>query len=731
MGNTLYLEIILLKDRVSSRTKKGRVILSTPYQTFEIAVEASSTVDEITPFVYRQTQISNLIKMYIRLKQKRMNYRTWYDTSREIVEEMKEEDEGGFALFAEMFLCYSKEDNRALIELLWKVKSGKIKFNAPWERASYLYFAKNSGLLPVEERNISSRLARCYREEPSDYIPLAFYLKDSENDNPARTLETMEKAYDSGCNSPLMYIDAWNIIKRRETLLRRVTPFVLHMLYYVQRNGMMIESVLMRAAFLIDGGTDFDRQTFEFLKKGYEDYPGKELLEVICRYIMNGNPNRPEYHKWFREAVQSDIRMTRLYEYYMETRPEDDRSDLPLPVKIYFSYSPALGESRRAYLYSLIVENKEKDPVTYENYNDTMQIFALNALKAGRINENYAVLYSEYFTGSEDKAVLNALAEIIFAHRIACDHPDIRAAAVCHAQAEGEEVRRIIDDKAYPCIYTPESCVLLEDSLRRRFSGSIPFSDTAIFNARKIAEQCFNAGISTPGLHMYFCFDPEAKKELNGHTLLMYWSAAEDPEISREYRDALRAELLAFFMNTPRKEAVAPFVQKMKGLTYAQINKTDTIRLFIRFERYEDAYEIVRNFGCENIPEDLLAELITRIILDRDFEEDQDLILEALYVYRTGNAGGVILDYLCRYVIVDPDEMDDIRQNACAAEIDTYEIEERMLLFMLFIMRNTAHAKEIFDHYRNNGGRDVLCRAYISYLGLVEAENRTEGNENA
>ena len=732
LGNTLNLEFILVKERVRARTKKGKLTITTPYETKEVRIEVASTVDEVSPFVYRQSQIASLFRLYIRLKQNRLNYRTWYETSLGIADEMAEEDEGGFALFAHMFLCYSKEDYRSLIELLWKVKSGKIKYDRPWERAAYLYFSKYAGLLPVEERNISAKLAQCYRREPTDYIPLAFYLKDSENDNPARNLETLEKAYDAGCCSPLLYLDGWNLIRRRESLLRRLSPYILHMLYYVGRNGMITKSVLMRAAFLIAGSSGFDRKTYVFLKNGYDRFPGRELLEVICKYIMNGNPERPEYFKWFSLAVQEGLRMTRLYEYYMVTRPANDRSDLPLPVKIYFSYSPVLGENKRAYLYSLIIEHKNEDPVTFENYDVTMREFAVESLSAGRINENYAVLYREYFSDSEDADVLKALAGIIFTGRTECADGKIRAVSVCSPVTEDENVFRFADGRAWPRIYTPDSRLVLEDGSRRRYVMGVPFTNTMLFpDRRTFAEKALAAGISTTGLRIYFCFDPEAKKELNGHTLLMYWTAAEDPHVSRRCRDILRGKILKFLCDNTRIEAAAPFVEKMKGMTYAQIDKAAVVELFLKFGRLDDAYGIVRKTGCENIPLLTLSKLLAAVIKNAGYEEDEGLVYDALYAFKAGSADSVILDYLCRYVITDPGEMDDIRQKAVNAGIDTMAIEERLILFMIYIKRNTRHAKEIFDHYRKNGGQTPLCRAYLTFLGLKTAESGTKERNDA
>ena len=57
---------------------------------------------------------------------------------------------------------------------------------------------------------------------------------------------------------------------------------------------------------------------YRAMAMGYEAFPSDDTLEAICRYIMLGNPREPEYFRWFSLAVEHGLRLTRLYEYYVE-----------------------------------------------------------------------------------------------------------------------------------------------------------------------------------------------------------------------------------------------------------------------------------------------------------------------------------------------------------------------------------------------------------------------------
>ena len=92
---------------------------------------------------------------------------------------------------------------------------------------------------------------------------------------------------------------------------------------------------------------------------------------------MKGDPRKPAYFRWFSLAVQRGLRITRLYEYYMETMDISYRRQLPKPLLMYFAYNDnSLGDSRKAYVYASVITYKDNDPQTYGNYKETMERFA-------------------------------------------------------------------------------------------------------------------------------------------------------------------------------------------------------------------------------------------------------------------------------------------------------------------------------------------------------------------
>ena len=161
---------------------------------------------------------------------------------------------------------------------------------------------------------------------------------------------------------------------------------------------------------------------YRALAAGYEALPADDTLEAICRYIMLGNPRERIYFRWFALAVERGLRLTRLYEYYVETMDTSYQRELPKPLLMYFTYNNnSLGDDKKAFIYASIVGNKDAQPETYRDYRESMAEFAGKKAAEGRMDENYAVLYQEFLTEPENREQAELIAGKMFTCRLYCD----------------------------------------------------------------------------------------------------------------------------------------------------------------------------------------------------------------------------------------------------------------------------------------------------------------------
>ena len=233
----------------------------------------------------------------------------------------------------------------------------------------------------------------------------------------------------------------------------------------------------MRLAYLSGYEKDYNESIYQAMARGYDQYPSDDTLEAICKYVMKGNPRKPEYFRWFSLAVEHGLRLTRLYEYYVETMDTSRRIELPKALLMYFTYnSDSLGDSKRAFIYSCIAANKEKEPAAYERYMQSMQDFAKKKLSEGKMNESYAALYQEFLMEPRTKEAGDLIAQKMFTHRLYFEDKKVRYVIVRHSQMEQEEIYTCVQGVAYPRIYTSDAAILFQDDKQRRYSATVDYS---------------------------------------------------------------------------------------------------------------------------------------------------------------------------------------------------------------------------------------------------------------
>ena len=649
-----------------------------------------------------------------------MDYHTWYEESARLVEELKEEKEDSITLFADAYLAYCNDDNAKAAELLLQTQLGGFTPEQTWEKALYLYLSKRTGLLPKEKMDISRQLYAYYQEQPDCCLLLALYMKEDESVpyKPVWGLTEYEKAFTLGCCSPFLYFKAWKEYDAQESLLRKLTPFALRVLLFAQREGVLSESLLKRAGFLSASDKEFRPALYKLLKTGYEQHPGPELLEAVCRYVMKDTSAKPSYYTWYEKAVESGIKLTLLYEHYMDTRADDDYSDLPQQIKLYFSSNDKLSGKKKTHFYALVVKNKDRDPATFGNLKAKIEDFAVKNLMEGRINDDLSVLYSEFLIKRKDLEIAAAMAKVLFTHRLKCSNKNIRRVIVCHPSLNEEASYDLNDGEAFPNIYGPDASILLEDDRKRRFAVTIPYTIEPLIDVKTSSRACVDMGVWDTGLQLYCCHERGWQMDVNSRTVLSFLKAAENPEFTRKYRDTLRGKLLAYFYRQNDDPYAPHFAERIKEITYGQVNKIQTFEILMHFGQYEKAFHVADVLGYEGIDDGKLLDLAQERIYSAEYRCVDEILNLCEYLFRRGRYSDRLLTYLVRYYAGVPAAMEEVWEKAKDTVKDIAPLEERLLITSMFVHYMSDRGERILDDYAKAGGNASIIRAYLTYLSV-------------
>ena len=683
IGSICGLEYTVRRDKIGNGRAHGRIRLKTVHQELVYEIEASADEEKtVSKHMVRDRRTSWLMRDYLKLQLHEMDYRTWQDTSALTVGEMQKEDPSDVrAILYAAFLHYSNDDNSGTMETLWPVKEGRIRTETDEQRALYLWMAKRINLLPAEDRNILPELRYFYEKNPSSWAILYLIQQESEKKQipPAARLQQMEECFDAGCNSPFLYLSAWELLSGEEALLRELTPFMAQVLCFGQKQGRMTHGLMRRAAFLATSLKQYSSPVFRLLSEGYRKWPDDEILEAVCQVLINGEPMKKECFPWYDLAIKRDLRITRLYEFYMETYDAPAEETIPQPVRMYFTTAHTLGDKKRALLYASVILHREEDETGYTNFARNMRVFAMESLRNGRIDKNYAVLYQHFFARPETREIAELMVRVLFAQRVTVSDKRIRRVIVCHNALKKEASYACKEGISYPLIYSEDACLFFEDNRQRRFAATVTCTKEPLFRIREIAQACIRQAVDDAGLELFLCREKAFQMDVNSRSVEDYMMAERNSAFTDNYRRIIRRKLMEYELAHPEREAVSGQITEDRIEVYAEADRAAVAQLLFRDGRYRDAFRVVSDYGYEYISPEILLRLATHIIQEHQGEFDEELMYLASYVFHKGRENETVLEYLQDHYEGTMAELCSLRTHLKNAGLDASALEEKIL----------------------------------------------------
>ena len=92
----------------------------------------------------------------------------------------------------------------------------------------------------------------------------------------------------------------------------------------------------------------------------YEKKEDVRILQEICSLLIKGSKTGPDAYIWYQKGVESHLRITNLYEYYMASVDMDSAMELPKVILMYFSFQNNLDYEHSAFLYAYLLKHREE-----------------------------------------------------------------------------------------------------------------------------------------------------------------------------------------------------------------------------------------------------------------------------------------------------------------------------------------------------------------------------------
>lgn len=720
IGSVYQLEYLIKKDQLGKGKQYGQICLRTVYGelVYNVTVSSESGYDGNKKCLEKEG-IFKIVEAYERYRLGEILMDQWKETTLNELADMKEL--GCYYpshRLIEAFLAYKTGDGEEMCRLLESLKMENFTEEQLDEEAVFLYLSICAEIVPkVREKQYRARLRNLYQMNPYSRILMEItFLTDPEyQTSHAKQLYVMEKVYEMGCRSPFLYLDAYELIRQDERNLKKLSPFMTQVLYYLAKHGKLTKEMSFRIGHLCEFEKNFQQILYKLLSRCYEEYPSPDLLGHICKYIMKGRPGSREYFKWYELAVKYDVRITGIYEYYIRTLPDNYRQVLPQVIRMYFMYNNTLSSGRKAAVYANVIRNKTVDKATYQNYKKKMEEFAAESMEKGRISEDYAVIYQECVENLNTRAEGEQMAKLMYSYRLYCDDPKVRNIVVYHKELEKEEVYPCCDGVAYIQLYSEKGQIFFEDEQKRRYTATVEYNLQKLLDDKVYQSQCMIHEVTYPGFLLAVCGDQDKIGEVRISNLDCFQNIVKMKEFTKEYRYKICGCILNYYAEHADDSTLEKYLQSMDYLTFAQVDKVLLINLFIKKGMYERAFSVICEYGYEGVETEKLMLMTSRLIQQIEFMEREELVYLARYVYEQGKYDEVILTYLSDNLLGSVEQMEGLWEHMEGFSLDTYALEEEILLLSMFGRVTLKQGHRILKDYISQRGKSQIILAYLCF----------------
>lgn len=721
-GGSSELVFYIIGEKLHEGKNFGRITITSAYQEIDVTIIARqrATASPRRKSIREKRNLTvRLMRRYIEFRMKKCDASTWVRESMKIVERLNALDDKNpvSRLFQVQLLTVQGRINDAA----WILEHVENEMNiAQRGDESYAYFLYLKTLISRDVSYIDSithRVSKMYEEHPDSIVLLwiLLYLDEELAKNPARKIKMIENLFAGGCTSPILYIEAYNFYTAYPERFAKLNKFEIQVMMFALKQGAMAPDLLRQFVYVAGKTRDFEKTIYKLLALAYDVTEDPEIVDIICSLLIKGNISGPAYFKWFDKAVKMQLRITRLYEYYMYCIPYDYEMVIPKSVLMYFGYRNDMNYHKIAFMYANLIKHKRENAESYEAYKEHMQVFAIEQIALGHIDSNLAVLYEDVlFVEMIKPEMASPLSHIIFANEVKLDDLSARSVVLIEDQFEGERVFPVENGFAYPTIYSSNYTLFSEDGYGRR----------RIIDKDRV-KKLLNEAVYIPAIRyyvmdnvyfaMYLCEGKKNYVAVDESNVEFCRMLAQSQEVSEYYKRDIRMALIKYYYDNDQITVLDDFLSHLDVAVLGSKDRADVIKYMVRRGMFMESYDIIAKYGVNEVSAKECVKICSHMIERKDMLADKMLVKLCYHAFNEGKYDAITLKYLVENYNGPTKELRNIWKAATELNMECLALMERLIMQMLYTHTTVGQKEEIFEAYSRSGASTKVKVAYLSY----------------
>lgn len=503
VGNVYEIEYVVRSEKLHGGRNYGALRFVTPYETLTYEVEILQNQEYDENHRVPELLMAQIIKEYVGYVAERIELNYWVDSAIEKMVALRKLDplnELYQLMQAHIYMIGNKTE-----EAKWILENYNYNRFAigkdPMTNCYYLYLTAIVRGKGNHVDRVLDEIGKTYTRH-QDSWPLLAMIMDLEPRyrNPYKRLEVLEQQFQYGVHNVLFYLQAYLCYQEKPTLLKKLGPFEIQVLNFAAKYRLMTKELALYVSNFASQQKNYSDAMFRILERIYKMYSEPMILNTICTLLIKGNKTQKRYFTWYQQAVDIDLKIAQLYEYYMMTIDENSsHGPLPKTILLYFMHGNSLNYKKAAFLYANLVTYEEQAGDLYLNYREQMVAFTWDQLKKRHITESLRILYKRFCREEEMTADrMEAMRDICYSYGITTKVPNMKCVLII--EKDGSIRQRVPydeEDGAVIYLYDKESRIVWESVEGRHYTDSIPYETRRLFYEPRFLDMCRKYAAST------------------------------------------------------------------------------------------------------------------------------------------------------------------------------------------------------------------------------------------
>ena len=348
LGSTFVLKYIVDYDRMHAGNNYAKITFSSVYETKVLEIyahkgEKQKSKEQKEHAKIRECQ-SGLVELYEAFRLKKIVTGVWANESVERLNQLHAmlPDQVMYPLMKAQALVINHQKQEAE----WILE----EFKREWpdhhtpEWGYYLYIMTLLEREPAYVDRMTHEIEMIFHENPDSALlfwVLSFLVEEYYN-NSAHKLRAIAHWVMSGCVSPYLYLEAYDLISHDPYLLTKLGRFEVRILRWAIRHKVLTKEQAAQIFEVVEMNQGFHPVHFELMQAAYGTEEKPEYVGQICSYLIRTQQFDTKFHHWYEKGIGLELRITGLYEAYLMSLDEREIASVPKIIRMYFQYDSNL-----------------------------------------------------------------------------------------------------------------------------------------------------------------------------------------------------------------------------------------------------------------------------------------------------------------------------------------------------------------------------------------------------